>query len=130
MVRRRELLAYLIGAGTAGTLLVGPYAFRAAAVALLPGATIGQVPFFLLPIVWGLWNLLWARRQPAIGIATWGAILGIVAGVAVNLLFVATGSWFPIAVLLPLYLPVVYFLLWRIVVGPLNEALGVVGGVA
>ena len=49
MVRRRDLLAYLIGAGVAGTLLTAPYALRLAAISLLPGATIGNVPFFLLP---------------------------------------------------------------------------------
>ena len=85
MVRRRDLLAYLIGAGVAGTLLTAPYALRVAAISLLPGATIGNVPFFLLPILWGVWNLLWARWQPAVTIGTWGAMLGVVAGVAVNL---------------------------------------------
>jgi hypothetical protein len=127
MVRRRELLAYLIGAGVAGTLLTAPYAARLAAIRLLPGAPIGNVPFFLLPILWGVWNLAWARWQPAVGIGTWGAILGVVAGVAVNLFFVATGTWFATAMLLPAYLPVLYFLLFRLVVGPLNEALGVEG---
>jgi hypothetical protein len=127
MVRRRDLLAYLIGAGVAGTLLTAPYALRLAAISLLPGATIGNVPFFLLPILWGAWNLLWARWQPAVSIGAWGAILGVVAGAAVNLLFVAEGTWFPAAVLLPAYLPVVYFLLFRLVIGPLDEALGVEG---
>jgi hypothetical protein len=127
MIRRRDLLAYLIGAGVAGTLLIGPYAFRLAAVRLIPGATLGHVPFFLLPIAWGLWNLLWARWQPALGVGTWGAILGVLAGIAVNLFLVADGTWFPAAVLLPAYLPVLYFLLFRIAIGPLNEALGVEG---
>jgi len=57
-----------------------------------------------------------------------GTILGVVAGTAVNLLFVAEGPWFPAAILLPAYLPVVYFLLFRFVIGPLDEALGVEGG--
>ena len=126
MVRRRDLLAYLIGAGVAGTLLTAPYAARLAAMRLIPGATtMANVPFFLLPILWGVWNLLWARHQPAMGIGAWGAILGVVAGVAVNVLFVAVGTWFPAVMLLPAYLPVLYFLLFRLVIGPLNEALGV-----
>jgi hypothetical protein len=125
MVRRRDLLAYLIGAGVAGTFLTAPYAARLAAMRLIPGANIGNVPFFLLPILWGLWNFLWARRQPAMSIGTWGAILGVVAGTAVNLFFVAAGTWFSAAMLLPAYLPVIYFLLFRLVIGPLNEALGV-----
>ena len=125
--RRRDLLAYLVGAGVAGTLLVGPYGLRFAVIRLIPGAAAVQPPFYLLPIVWGLWNLLWARRQPAMSIGRWGALLGVVAGVAVNLLFVAEGSWFRAAMLLPLFLALVYYLVWRLVIGPLNEALGVDG---
>ena len=125
MVHRRDLLAYLIGAGVAGTLLTGPYAGRLAIIELVPGAAISNVPFFLLPILWGVWNLLWARLQLAMSIGAWGAILGAVAGSAVNLLFVAVGTWFPAVMLLPAFLSVLYFLLFRLVVGPLNAALGV-----
>jgi hypothetical protein len=126
MVRRRGLLAYLIGAGVAGTLLTAPYAARLAAIELIPGVTtISNVPFFLLPILWGVWNLLWAHFQPAMSIGAWGAILGVVAGIAVNLLFVAVGTWFAAVMLLPAFLAVLYSLLFRLVVGPLNEALGV-----
>jgi len=127
MVSRRDLLAYLIGAGVAGTVLVGPYAIRVSVASLVPEMPLQQVPFFLLPILWGLWNLVWARRQPRLGIGVWGALLGFVAAVLVNLLFLAEGVWFPAAIVLPLLLPLVYYLLWLLVVGPLNEALGVEG---
>jgi hypothetical protein len=125
MVRRRDLLAYLIGAGIAGTLLTAPYAARLAIIRLIPGAAISNVPFFLLPILWGVWNLLWARLQPAMSIGAWGAILGVVAGIGVNLLFVAAGMWFAAVMLLPAFLAVLYSVLFRLIVGPLNEALGV-----
>jgi len=125
--RRRDLLAYLVGAGVAGTVLIGPYGLRVAVIQLIPGAAAVQPPFFLLPIMWGLWNLLWTRWQPAMSVGRWGALLGLLAGVAVNLLFVAWGSWFGAAMLLPLFLALVYYLVWRIVIGPLNEALGVDG---
>jgi hypothetical protein len=125
MVRRRDLLAYLIGAGVAGTVLVGPYTLRTSVASLVPGLPLQQVPFFLLPILWGLWNLLWARRQPRLGIGAWGALLGFVAAVLVNLLFLAEGAWFPAAIVLPVFLPVVYYLLWLLAIGPLNEALGI-----
>jgi hypothetical protein len=127
MVRRRDLLAYLIGAGVAGTLLIGPYGLRLAVIRLIPGSTIGHAPFFLLPILWGLWNVLWVRRQPAIGIGAWGAIVGVCAGIGVNLLFLAEGTWFRAAGVLPLYLAVLYYLIFRLVIGPLNEALGAEG---
>jgi len=125
--RRRDLLAYLVGAGVAGTLLIGPYGLRVAVIEVIPGAAAVQPPFFLLPILWGLWNLLWTRRQPAMSAGGWGALLGVLAGVVVNLLFVAQGGWFRAAMLLPLFLAVVYYLIWRVVIGPLNEALGVDG---
>jgi hypothetical protein len=127
MIRRRNLLAYLVGAGIAGTLLVGPYVLRAAVFRFLPGAEVARPPFFLLPILWGGWNLLWVRLEPDIGIGAWGALLGVLAGLAVNLLFVVQGTWFPTALLLPAFLPVVYYLFWRLLVGPVNEALGVEG---
>ena len=125
--RRRDLLAYLVGAGVGGTLLIGPYGLRVAVIRLIPDAASVQPPFFLLPILWGIWNLLWGRRQPAMSVGRWGALLGLLAGVAVNLLFVAQGRWFRAAMLLPLFLALVYYLVWRIVIGPLNEALGVDG---
>ena len=127
MMRRRDLLAYLIGAGVAGTLLIGPYGLRLAVIQLIPGSMIGHAPFFLLPIVWGLWNVLWARWQPAVGIGTWGAVVGVVAGIAVNLLFLDEGTWFRAVLLLPVFLAVVYYLIFRLIIGPLNEALGVEG---
>ena len=123
--RRRDLVAYLIGAAVAGTLLVGPYGVRFTVIRLVPDAGQVQPPFFLLPILWGLWNLVWARRQPAMSVGRWGALLGVAAGVAVNLLFAAEGRWFPAAMLLPIFLAPTYYLLWRVVIGPLNEALGV-----
>jgi len=125
--RRRDLLAYLVGAGVAGTLLIGPYGLRFSVIELIPEAAAVQPPFFLLPILWGLWNLLWAHRQPTMSVGRWGALLGLLAGVAVNLLFIAQGSWFRAAMLLPLFLAVLYYLVWRLVIGPLNEALGVDG---
>jgi hypothetical protein len=128
MLRRRELLAYLIGAGVAGTILVVPFVLRDAVLQLfLPGRTVPLVPFFLLPVFWGSWNLLWARRQPQIDIGIWGAILGFAAAVGANFYLRSQDAWFPAALLAPAFLPVVYYLLWHLVVGPLNEALGVEG---
>jgi len=128
MVRRRELLAYLIGAGVAGTILVGPFVLRDAAIRfLLPGSAVPLVPFFLLPVLWGLWNLLWARRQPRMDIGTWGAMLGLAASLSANLYLRWQHTWFGAALLLVAFLPVVYYLVWHLVVGPLNEALGVEG---
>jgi hypothetical protein len=128
MLRRRELLAYLIGAGIAGTILVGPYTLRIVAGELfMPGHAIPVVPVVLLPLLWGGWNLLWARRHPSVSIGIWGALLGFLGALGVNGYLLAAGVWFRAAALLIPFLPVVYWLLWRLVVGPLNEALGVEG---
>jgi hypothetical protein len=126
MVRRRELLAYLVGAGVAGTVLVGPYTLRVlAGEFFLPSRAVPIVPVVLLPILWGLWNLLWVRRQPAVAPGTWGAALGVLGAIGINGWLFLTGAWFRAAALLVVFLPAVYWLLWRLVVGPLNEAVGV-----
>lgn len=127
MFRRRNLLAYLIGAGIAGTILVGPYVLRSSVIQLVGGNAVNP-PFFLLPIAWGLWNVLWTRRQPALSIGAWGALLGILLAVAINLLAWLQGDWFAAMLLLPVFVPGFYYLFWLFIVGPLNEALGVEGG--
>lgn len=127
-VRRRELLAYLIAAGVAGTVLVVPYVGRDAVLRFfLPGRTVPLVPFFLLPVLWGLWNALWARRQPRMDIGSWGALLGAGAAAGVNAYLWWADAWFGAAGLLLVFLPVLYYLLWHFVMGPLNEALEVEG---
>ena len=126
MLRRRDLLAYLIGAGIAGTILVGPYVLRSSVIQLVGGNAV-EPPFFLLPIAWGFWNMVWARLRPAMGIGTWGALLGIVLAVSVNLLIWFQGDWFAAMLLLPIFVPGFYYLFWLFIVGPLNEVLGVEG---
>ncbi len=126
MVRRGTLLAYLVGAGVAGTILVVPILLREAAIErFLPGRTVPLGPALLLPVMWGVWNVLWARQQARIAVGTWGALLGLALALIVNLHLAALGAWFGAAALLVVFLPLVYYLLWHLVVGPLNEALGV-----
>lgn len=128
VIRRRLLVAYLIGAGVAGTLLVGPYVLRRLVESVLvPLRAAPVLPFFTLPVIWGLWNVAWAARRSRPAIGGWGAALGIVLGCAVNLYLRWSGAWFGGALLLPPFLLVAYWLFWRLVVGPLNDALGVTG---
>ena len=123
-VERRGLLAYLIGAGVAGTLLVFPYMLRVVAAEVAPDFDrLTAVPFFLLPIAWGAWNWLHVRRALRPGIGVWGALLGGGLATGVNLLLVAEGRWFEGAVLLIAGLPAVYYLVWTFIVGTLNDAL-------
>jgi hypothetical protein len=125
-MRRAELLAYLIGAGVAGTLIVVPYTGRAVLTTIFPQLLpLTYVPFFLLPLTWGAWNWLRVRWWPRVGIGVWGAVLGFVLAIAVNGLLAAEGRWFSGLLLLVVTLPAGYYLLWLLLVGPLNEALRV-----
>jgi hypothetical protein len=127
-LRRRDLLAYLVGAGIAGTVLIAPYVLRMVAQGrFIPARVVPLAPVVLLPILWGVWNLLWARRHPRVSIGIWGAGLGLLGASGINLYFLAHAAWFPAVALLFVFLPVVYWLVWRLVVGPINEALGVEG---
>jgi len=122
---RSRLLAYLIGAGVAGTLLVFPYVARALWGTVFPELLDAYVPFFLLPLVWGLWNWLHVRLQPTLNIGAWGALLGLILGLAINALLYAQDQWFSAAAFLPVFAAALYFLLWALIVGAINGALGV-----
>ena len=95
----------------------------------VPDRAVPMVPMLVLPLVWGAWNMLWVRRQPAMGVGRWGAALGLGLACSVNVMLVTRGIWFSHALLMVPFLPLVYWLLWGFVVGPLNEALGVEGSV-
>jgi hypothetical protein len=125
-MRRAERLAYLIAAGVAGTLLVLPYTGRSILTTIYPQLVpLTYVPFFLLPLVWGLWNWLRVRVRPRLGIGAWGAVLGVLLAIVVNVVLVAENRWFTAATLLVVAIPAIYYLLWHFLIGPLNEALGV-----
>lgn len=123
-MQRRSLLAYLIGAAVAGTLLFFPYAGRALIDRYAPLIPL-DAPFFLLPIAWGGWNLLRARLRPAVSPGAWGALLGLLLALGINLMFVLRGQWSGPLLLLGLWVPAVYAILWTFIVVPLNRALDV-----
>ena len=125
-ISRAGVQAYLIGSGVAGTLLLAPFLGRSVLQMCVPAAApLVYVPFFVLPIVWGVWNWLRLRLRSGLTVGVWGALLGVVVGLLANLLLAAEQRWFSGAMLLPIILPFVYAALWTFVVGPLNRALGV-----
>lgn len=126
-MRRRDLLAYVIGAAVAGTALVVPCAGRTLVRAAWPGLVTLDAPFYLLPIVWGVWNVLWVRRGALGSPAAWGALLGVAVALAGNVLMALRGAWAASLLLLLAWLPTMYALAWTFVVAPLDRALDVDG---
>lgn len=125
-MQHKKLTAYLIGAGVGGTLVVIPYVIiRPILAPFYPGISEIIQPYFLLPIIWGLWNMLYAsfNRTPSIGV--WGAILGFILGLSICFLMYAGGYWFWAGILIPIFVPAIYFLLWNLIIGSLNLAFGI-----
>jgi len=105
--RQRSVIAYLVGAGIAGSFLFAPYVGRSFVTAAFPHLRdlAYSFPFFLLP-------------------GTWGASLGVLLVAGANLLLLARGQWFPLMLLAFLSVPAGYYLLWSFIVGPINEFVG------
>lgn len=122
-MRRRDLLAYVIGAAVAGTALLFPYAGRSLLRSYVPMLLPIDAPFFLLPIAWGLWNVLWVRLRAPVAPPVWGAMLGVLLATAGNILMAGRGAWGASLLLLFLWVPTVYALGWTFVIVPLNRAL-------
>lgn len=125
-MKRKRLMSYVIGAGVAGTILVLPYAGLAFWRNKLPQLYNINIPYFLLPIVWGFWNWLYFRlNRPFINIGVWGGLLGIILGIAGNFYLYAKGVWFDGALIAPFFAMAVYYVLWMIIIDPLNDELNV-----
>lgn len=104
-----------------------PYAGRALLALLWPGGLVPDAPFFLLPIAFGAWNVVWVRRCAPLGAVAWGALLGVVVAVGGNVLMALRGMWAPSLLLLFGWIPTVYAIARTFLVAPLNEALDVDG---
>jgi hypothetical protein len=121
-IRRRDLAAYVSAAAVAGTALMIPYAGRTLLRILWPGLVTLDAPFYLLPIVWGAWNVAWVRRG-ANAPQVCGVTLGVALATGGNLLMLLRGAWAPSLLLLFAFLPTVYAVAWTFFVAPLTEAL-------
>jgi hypothetical protein len=100
-------------------------------------------PMAVVPLLWGLWNLLWLWSGPRthIPIGLHGAVLPLLlmpmgATLASSLGVLAIGShgvvWFgvcfvPYTLIAPMFLAALagYYLVWKYVVGFLNRVLGI-----
>ncbi len=87
-------------------------------------------PIGLVPNAWGLWNMLfvWVKRQREIPVGVHGALLAVVIAPLAYSVQVAIGKmiWTPelFAIGFPISI-VAYYLAWKLVVGRLNNLLGV-----
>lgn len=124
-MQRNQITAYLIGAGIGGTYVIFAYLGNIMWSTLYPELLEVYIPFFLLPVIWGTWNLLYLEHNRSHNIGAWGAMLGFILGLAYNLLIYANGHWFRAAIMIPIETTAIYFLLWYILVGPLNDTFSI-----
>jgi hypothetical protein len=124
-MNRNQIMAYLIGAGFAGTYVIFPYLGRIMWSTIYPELLEVYFPFFLLPLIWGTWNLLYLEHNRSHNIGAWGAMLGCILGLTYNLLLYANGHWFKAAIMIPIETTAYYFLLWKFMLGPLNDTFGI-----
>ncbi len=124
-MQRNQIAAYLIGAGIGGIVVIFAYLGNIMWSTLFPELLEVYIPFFLLPIIWGIWNLLYLEYNRSHNIGAWGAMLGFILGLAICVLIYATGHWFRAAIMIPVETSAFHFLLWYIIVGPLNDAFGI-----
>jgi hypothetical protein len=100
-------------------------------------------PMAVVPLLWGLWNLLWLWSAPRthLPLGMHGAVLPFLlmpcgAWLATSLGVLAIGSqgvtWFqvcqvPYTLIAPMFLAAVagYYLIWKYIVGFLNRVLGI-----
>jgi hypothetical protein len=100
-------------------------------------------PMAVVPLLWGLWNLLWLWSAPRthLPLGMHGAVLPLLlmpcgAWLATSLGVLAIGSqgvtWFqvcqvPYTLIAPMFLAAVagYYLIWKYIVGFLNRVLGI-----
>lgn len=106
-------------------------------IALVTGQpqVLNVIFLHLIPLIWGIWNILhviffhkWLKKEPNVEWSASGAILGLlIATVGIFWIHVPSLTGIPQSLTyLPLIAaPIVYALLWRFVVKPLNNLLGV-----
>ncbi len=124
-MKRNKLLAYFIGAGVAGTILVFPYIGMAVLKTLVPRLHDVYIPYFLLPLFWGFWNWLYIRLRQPFAICVWGALLGVILGIGFDVLLYVNGQWHHSLEFLPIIAGAFYYIIWDLIIGPFNNALDV-----
>ena len=137
MTTHPYLRAYMAGVTVPSVLLVfGFVVFCVVRLAYNPDFPIERVlvfPLALVPAIWGVWNMVYLamhkRRYMPLGCH--GALAPLLAvpvalanAKALGVGLTLAASWTIVIVALPL-LMIIYYLLWKFLVGLLNEVMGI-----
>ena len=137
MTTHPYIRAYLAGVAVPSVFLLFVFvAFCAIRFTYDPAFPLERVlvfPLALVPAFWGLWNVLYQalRKRQYLPLGCHGAIVPLILGPAGLALAHGSGldsalavTWTMVAVAAPLAM-IVYYLVWKLVVGFLNELLGI-----
>jgi hypothetical protein len=129
-MKRNALAAYLIACGVSGTTLIIPYLLVIWGRKFIPQLENNNNLYFLISPVWGLWNWLYFRLRQPFDIGGWGALLGLIIGLATPVQIYFKGIW-PMDKSLglflgPVFTALIYYLIWKIIIEPMNKVLGVI----
>lgn len=112
-------------------LLIAPLTFVLSArfVDAAPGTRlfiqVAVFPGAIVPNLWGVWNLLYLRFRPSMPLPVFGALLPLL---LVPMIWYMGPPIFPPAPWLLLIVPIgmaIYYLVWKFVVGFLNQEMGI-----
>lgn len=124
-------------------ILVGFIIVRLVLALPIPIERVVIFPMAIVPILWGLWNMLWlgshAQTRLAVGLhgAALPVLLAPLGALVANSLHILTIGlqgvvWFktidvPYALIAPCWLAAIagYYLVWKYIVGFLNRVLGI-----
>jgi hypothetical protein len=137
MTTHPYLRAYMAGVTVPSVFLLFVFVvFCVIRLAYNPDFPIERIlvfPLALVPAIWGVWNMVYlamhTRRYIPLGchgalVPVFLVPVALVAARAFGIELTLAASWTVIIVALPL-LTIVYYLVWKFLVGLLNELLGI-----
>ena len=137
MTTRPYLRAYMAGVTFPSVLLLFGFAvFCVIRLAYNPEFPIERVlvfPLALVPAIWGAWNMVYLamHKRRYIPLGCHGALVPVLlvpvalwTARAFGFELTLAASWTIVAVAVPL-LTIIYYLVWKYVVGYLNEMMGI-----
>ena len=136
MTTHPYLRAYMAGVTVPTVFLLFPFVvFTAVRLGYNPDFPIERImvfPLAMVPAIWGVWNIVYLamHKRRYIPLGCHGALVPLflvpmaLAGLNVLGIDLGIASWRIIALAVPL-LMILYYLIWKYLVGLLNELLGI-----